>query len=72
MRNVVGGAGQARSPQIVADAAYAVLTRDARTCTANLFIDDEVLLDEGVTDLAAYSAVGFEGDLALDIFVDPA
>jgi citronellol/citronellal dehydrogenase len=25
----VGGAGQARSPQIMADAAYAVLTRDA-------------------------------------------
>ncbi|MES5823738.1 NAD(P)-dependent oxidoreductase [Streptomyces sp. RG80] len=72
VRNVVGGAGQARSPQIMADAAYAVLTRDARKCTGNLFVDDEVLLDEGVTDLSVYSPVGFEGDLALDIFVDPA
>jgi citronellol/citronellal dehydrogenase len=72
VRNVVGGAGQARSPQIMADAAYAVLTRDARKCTGNLFIDDEVLSDEGVADLSEYSPAGFEGDLALDIFVDPA
>ncbi|MEV7871398.1 hypothetical protein AB0P17_36070 [Streptomyces sp. NPDC088124] len=56
----------------MADAAYAVLTRDARTCTANLFIDDGVLLDEGVTDLSVCSPAGFEGDLALDIFVDAA
>ena len=69
---MVGGAGQARSPRIMADAACAVLTRDARECTGNLFIDDEVLSAEGVTDLAAYSPAGFEGDLALDIFVDPA
>ncbi|MEU5592701.1 hypothetical protein [Streptomyces sp. NPDC020298] len=42
VRNVVGDADRARSPQIMADAAYAVLTRDARACTGNLFIDDEV------------------------------
>jgi citronellol/citronellal dehydrogenase len=56
----------------MADAAYAVLTRDARKCTGNLFIDDEVLSDEGVADLSEYSPADFEGDLALDIFVDPA
>ncbi|MEU0816768.1 SDR family oxidoreductase [Streptomyces mirabilis] len=72
VRNVVGGAGQARSPRIMADAAHSILTRDPRKCTANLFIDDEVLSDEGVTDLSVYSPAGFEGDLALDIFVDPA
>ncbi|MEV5493570.1 NAD(P)-dependent oxidoreductase [Streptomyces bobili] len=72
VRNVVGGAGQARSPRIMADAAYAVLTRDARKCTGNLFIDDEVLSYEGVADLSGYGPAGFEGDLALDIFVDPA
>ena len=31
-----------RKPDIVADAAHAVLTRDAKTCTGNFFIDDEV------------------------------
>ncbi|WSA81827.1 NAD(P)-dependent oxidoreductase [Streptomyces sp. NBC_01799] len=72
VRNVIGGAGRARSPQIMADAAYAILTRDARKCTANLFIDDEVLTAEGDTELSVYSPAGFEGELALDIFVDPA
>ncbi|MGA5200658.1 SDR family oxidoreductase [Streptomyces variegatus] len=71
VRNVVGGAQQARSPQIMADAAYAVLTRSAQQCTGNLFIDDEVLAAEGVTDLTGYNPAGFTGEPALDIFVDP-
>lgn len=72
VRNVVGGAGQARNPQIMADAAYAILTRNARESTGNLYIDDEVLAAEGVTDLSVYTPDGFSGELALDIFVDPA
>ena len=32
-----------RKPEIMADAAHAILTRDSRTCTGNFFIDDEVL-----------------------------
>ena len=40
-----------RKPEIVADAAHAILTRDSRTCTGNFFLDDEVLAEAGVTDL---------------------
>lgn len=72
VRNVVGGARNARTPQIMADAAYAILTRNARECTGNLYIDDEVLAAEGVTDLSVYAPADFRGELALDIFLDPA
>ncbi|GAB3382323.1 SDR family oxidoreductase [Amycolatopsis echigonensis] len=70
VRNIIGGASQARTPSIIADAAYAILTRPSRECTGNLFIDDEVLAAEGVTDLSGYQRG--DGELALDIFVDPA
>jgi len=44
-----------RRPEIVADAAHAILTRDARATTGNFFIDDEVLRESGVTDFAVYA-----------------
>ena len=58
-----------RKPEIVADAAHAILTRDARTTTGNFFIDDEVLAAEGVTDLDRYAVApgaAFTGDIFLD------
>lgn len=58
-----------RTPDILADAAHAILTRDARTCTGNFFVDDEVLRDEGVADLDRY-AVKPGTPLAPDIFLD--
>ncbi|PWC38511.1 NAD(P)-dependent oxidoreductase [Azospirillum sp. TSO22-1] len=58
-----------RKPEILADAAHAILTRDARTCTGNFFIDDEVLREAGVTDLDVY-AVTPGVELAPDIFLD--
>ena len=45
----------ARKPAIMADAAYEILTRDSRVCTGNFYIDDEVLAEIGVTDLAPYA-----------------
>ncbi|RZS31217.1 citronellol/citronellal dehydrogenase [Herbihabitans rhizosphaerae] len=72
VRNLVGGAENSRRPEIMADAAHAILTRDSRTCTGNLFVDDEVLAAEGVTDLSGYRPDGATGELALDIFLDPA
>lgn len=72
VRNLIGGADKARTPQIMADAAYAVLTRDAKQCTGNHFIDDEVLAAEGVTDLSVYRAADSDAELELDIFLDPA
>ena len=41
---------------IVADATHAILTRDARQCTGNFFIDDDVLREEGVSDFERYRA----------------
>lgn len=44
-----------RKPEIMADAAYAILSRNPRECTGNFFIDDEVLESEGVTDFDKYA-----------------
>ena len=38
----------------MADAAHAILVREAKTCTGNFFIDDEVLKAAGVTDFDQY------------------
>ena len=57
VRNVLGGDAMAKSsrkPEIMADAAHAVLCRDHAACTGNFFIDEEVLLAEGATDLGRY------------------
>ena len=43
-----------RTPEIMADAAYAIFCRDSGECTGHFFIDDEVLAAEGVTDLRSY------------------
>jgi len=62
--------GALRSPQILADAAYFILTADARTTTGQFFIDDEVLQRHGITDLSAYGPPGVsEVDLTPDLFV---
>jgi citronellol/citronellal dehydrogenase len=58
-----------RTPEIMADAAYAVLTADAATTTGNFFIDDEVLKKAGVTDLGRYSVVPGSKQLLPDLFL---
>jgi citronellol/citronellal dehydrogenase len=58
-----------RTPEIVADAAHAILTRPARETTGNFFIDDEVLLKEGVSDFDRY-AVDAGKPLLMDLFLD--
>ena len=59
-----------RTPEIMADAAYAILTRDARSCTGNFFIDDEVLAGAGVKDLDRYAVTPGNRDFLPDFFVD--
>ena len=49
---------RSRQPEILADAAHAILVRDPRSCTGVTFIDDEVLAEAGVTDLDGYAAEG--------------
>ena len=71
VRNLLGGervANASRTPEILADAAHAIFRRDAKTCTGNFFVDDEVLAEEGVTDLEKYSVVP-GATLAPDFFV---
>jgi citronellol/citronellal dehydrogenase len=58
-----------RKPEVLADAAHAILTRDAREATGNFYIDEEVLASEGVTDFATY-AVKPGAPLLPDIFLD--
>lgn len=57
-----------RGPEIMADAAVAILTSDARTTTGNTYIDVDVLAANGVTDLSKY---GPTSGLAYDIYIDP-
>lgn len=60
VKNLLGGeiaVKHSRKPEIVADAAYIILTRPSRDYTGNFYIDDEVLIENGVTDLGKYSVV---------------
>jgi len=69
--NILGGEAllrKTRRPEIMADAAHAILVRGSRTCTGQFFIDDQVLAETGVTDLTAY-AVDPESELMPDFFV---
>lgn len=57
VQNLLGGSesvNASRTPDIMADSAYVVLTSSAKTTTDNFFMDDEVLAAVGVTDLQKY------------------
>ncbi|MCE7028225.1 SDR family oxidoreductase [Jiella avicenniae] len=57
VRNVLGGAplaAMSRSPEIVADAAHAILTKPSREFTGRFVIDELLLMEEGVTDFSKY------------------
>ncbi|QDH69135.1 SDR family oxidoreductase [Marilutibacter alkalisoli] len=58
-----------RTPEIMADAAHAVLTRPAAGFYGRFLIDDEVLGEAGVTDLSGY-AVDPSQSLHPDLFLD--
>ncbi|HEY0940029.1 MAG TPA: NAD(P)-dependent oxidoreductase [Steroidobacter sp.] len=66
-----GGRERARKPQIMADAAHWILTRDSRNCSGNFFIDECVLRAAGVTDFAAYLLTPGVEPL-IDLFVEEA
>ena len=70
--NLLGGEeamAQSRDPEILADAAHVILTRGP-DYTGNLLIDEDVLAEEGVTDLERYRADPEGGELAVDLFLD--
>jgi citronellol/citronellal dehydrogenase len=74
VRNLLGGEiaiRRSRRPEIVADAAHAILVRDSRSCSGNFFLDEDLLRTEGATDadIEAY-AVDPSQDLMPDFYVD--
>ena len=72
VKNVLGGEEmmrRSRKPQIMADTALIILKRDPAKSTGNFYIDDEVLAEEGVTDLDPY-AVDPSAELVPDFFLD--
>jgi len=71
VKNLLGGDAlikMSRDPEILADAAYYILKQPSTECTGNLFIDEDVLAKEGITDLEKY-AVTPGGKLFNDLFV---
>lgn len=71
VKNLLGGEAlinMSRTPQIVADAAFYILTKNASACTGNNFIDEKVLHEAGITDFEKY-AVTPGGNLYPDLFL---
>jgi citronellol/citronellal dehydrogenase len=60
-------AARSRHPRIMGDAAVEIFTRPAAQVNGKCYIDSELLLESGVTDLSGY---GGTDDPILDIFVD--
>ena len=55
--NIVGGdpvIRRSRTPEIMADAAHAILVRNSREFSGHFYIDDQVLADAGVNDFSKY------------------
>lgn len=71
VNNLLGGQmlmNMSRTPEIVADAAFYILSKPSAECTGNTFVDEAVLAAEGITDLGKYSVVP-GGQLYNDLFV---
>ncbi len=59
-----------RKPEILADAAWFILTSDARANTGHFYIDDELLAKHGVTDFDRYAMTPGNTNFIPDFFVD--
>ena len=71
VNNLLGGQmlmNMSRTPEIMADAAFYILSKPSAECTGNTFVDEAVLAAEGITDLGKYSVVP-GGQLYNDLFV---
>ncbi|MCW2652792.1 MAG: short-chain dehydrogenase/reductase [Mycobacterium sp.] len=60
---------QARSPQIMADAVHALVTRPAADCTGHFFTDEQVLAEEGISDFDRYRLAAREDDLTPNFYL---
>jgi len=71
VKNILGGdtlIDMSRKPDILADCAFHILQKPSKECTGNLFLDEQVLQREGITDLDHY-AVKPGGKLQKDLYV---
>ena len=71
IKNALGGEEVmhlSRDPEIMGDAAYVILTKPSKEFTGNFCIDDNILADNGETDMGKYATVPFD-QLAPDFFV---
>ena len=71
IKNALGGdaiMNISRSPEIMGDAAYTILTKNSKEFTGNFCIDDNLLAENGVKDFSQYAEVPFN-ELAPDFFV---
>lgn len=71
VRNLLGGeemCQRSRTPEIMADAAHAILTRDARATTGNFYLDEQILEEAGITNFDRY-AVDSSQELMDDLFI---
>ena len=71
VKNVLGGEelmSISRTPEIMADAAYEIFTKDPAEFSGNFCIDDLILHEAGITDFSKYADVPFS-ELALDFFL---
>ena len=59
-----------RTPEILADAAYAILASDARRHTGHFYLDEQVLAAAGVTDLGRYAVLKGNNKFLPDLFLD--
>ena len=58
-----------RTPDIMADAAYEVLTRNSRDVSGQFFVDEQVLRDAGVSDFSPYLVTPGTEPM-LDLYID--
>jgi citronellol/citronellal dehydrogenase len=73
VQNLLGGdemVARSRTPEIIADAAWEILTSPARDTTGNFFLDEELLRERGVTDFDRYLVdPRFKDELVPDLFL---
>jgi citronellol/citronellal dehydrogenase len=71
VQNLLGGdflMQRSRKPEIVADAAFYILQQPSDSVTGNFFIDEAVLVENGITDFSGY-AVNPDHKLMQDLFI---
>lgn len=74
VQNLLGGdeaMAKARKPEVYADSAYFILNKPSREYTGNTLLCEDVLVENGVTDLSVYDCVP-GGELGVDFWVDGA